>query len=128
MEDVRGKGMTFHEIKGGVSFDGGVATVEDLFFDSNAVDLVSYGTVDLVNGQLDLETEVQIFHTLDKALGLVPFLGKAVSQMTNIYLTVKDSWNNPKIRSAQTRMVTKPVKGIINAPKKALKGVESGNE
>ena len=61
---------------------------------------------------------IQIFYNVEKVLGLVPFLGKAVGQMMTIYLTVKGDWTNPKIGSAQTRMVTEPLKGMLDAPKK----------
>jgi uncharacterized protein YhdP len=128
MNDLRGEGMSFNAINGEASLGGGTITVKELFFESSALHLFSNGDIDLVNQQLDMNAEIQVLHALDKALGMVPFLGKTVSQMTNIYLTLKGDWTNPKIRSAQTRMVTKPIKDMINAPKKALKGAEPENE
>ena len=128
LKDLKGEGMSFSEIRGAASLGGGVVSVKELFLESSALHLVSHGDIDLVNQQLDMDAEIQIFYTLGKVLGMVPVFGKAVGQMTTIYLTLKGGWTNPKIGTSQTRMVTEPVKNMLNAPKKALKGFGSGNE
>ncbi len=120
MKDLRGEGMSFHEITGTVSFDSGTATVEGLLFDSKALDFFSSGTVDLVNQQLDMASEVRIFKTLDKALDRVPLVGKASSRLTNIYLTIKGPWTDPKIQIVPGRTFTEPVKEILKTPKKMM--------
>jgi hypothetical protein len=58
-----------------------------------------------------MKAHLELLGTVDTLLDLVPVLGKAAGQLTNVYLDLKGPWANPKIR-------VRPAKGLTEAGKK----------
>jgi hypothetical protein len=81
----------------------------------------SQGTVDLVNRQLNMTAHVKTLGTADGLLSLVPVLGKAAEQLSDVYLDVDGSLEKPKIRVRPAEGAEKTVEGVAEAP---VKGIE----
>ena len=87
------------------------AGLNNLSLLSPALNMGADGNVFLVQEQLDMNAQMELLGTVDTVLDLVPVLGKAAGQLTNVYLKLKGPLANPKIR-------VRPAKGLAEAGKK----------
>jgi uncharacterized protein YhdP len=126
-DDLAHEGFPFDQIIGGVSFENGTATTASRI-ESSALSGNVEGTVDLIHEKLDLNLDIQPLVTLDKALNLVPLVGKAAGDLTKIYLTLKGPLNAPKIGLSPTRTVTSPLKRLLKIPKEAFEWLQKEGE
>ena len=108
----------FKLIHAKASFERGQMTLSDSRIESNAFNGRARGTVDLVNQTLDVKAEIQTLATLDKALDLIPLVGRASSALTNIYVDVKGPLQSPRITPTPTKRVTSPLKELFRFPRK----------
>jgi uncharacterized protein involved in outer membrane biogenesis len=111
LDDLANEGIPFDSLTYQATFQDGTMGVNKLRLLSPALHLDADGTIYLVKERLDMKAHIELLGTLDKVLGLVPVLGKAAGQLTNVYLKLKGPWENPKIRVI-------PTKGITEAGKK----------
>ncbi|UCG14574.1 MAG: AsmA-like C-terminal domain-containing protein [Deltaproteobacteria bacterium] len=120
-DDLEGKGIPYDSLNVGVSFQDGNMSVNKLALVTPALTLDGQGTVDLVNRQLNMSAHVKTLGTEDGVLSLVPVVGKAAEQLSDVYLDVDGSLEKPKIRVRPAEGVEKAVEGEAEAP---VKGVE----
>jgi uncharacterized protein involved in outer membrane biogenesis len=111
LDDMNKKGIPFDSSTYRATFQDGTMDVNKLSLLSPALNLDADGNVFLVQEQLDMKAHIELFGTVDKVLDLVPVLGKAAGQLTNVYLDLKGPLANPKVR-------VRPAKGIMEAGKK----------
>jgi hypothetical protein len=126
-DDLAHDGIPFEQITGGASFENGTAMMASRM-ESSALNGDAEGTVDLIKEELDLNLGIQPLVTLDKALDLVPLVGKAAGDLTKIYLTLKGPLDAPKIGFSPTRTVTSPLKRLLEIPKGALEWLQKEGE
>ena len=60
---------------------------------------------------------------MDKVIGFVPVLGKSGQELTNIYLNLHGSLEDPKIAVRPAKGVAKAMVGEAEAPEKDAEGV-----
>jgi hypothetical protein len=96
-QDLAGKGIPFEKIKAQASFEGGNMSVKELFLKSDALNIGTNGTVDLVNRQLDMKTELEPLVILDETFRMVPVVGRLAEKLTKIYLDLQGPLEDPKI-------------------------------
>jgi hypothetical protein len=123
-EDLAGKGMPFKHIRTKASFKSGHMTIREARIESNAMNGVARGTLDLVNQKMDLKLEIQSLTLLDKVLGLIPLVGRVSGALTKVYLDVKGPLQDPRIRPTPTKNVTNPLKELFKAPERLFKRSE----
>jgi hypothetical protein len=111
LDDMAEKGIPFDSLTYQATFQDGTMDVNKLRLLSPALHLDADGNIYLVKQRLDMKAHIELLGTVDKVLDLVPILGKAAGQLTNVYLKLKGPWENPKIRVL-------PTKGITEAGKK----------
>jgi uncharacterized protein involved in outer membrane biogenesis len=111
LDDINKKGIPFDSLTYRATFQEGTMGVNKLRLSSPALNLDAEGNVFLVQEQLDMKAQIELLGTVDTVLDLVPVLGKAAGQLTNVYLHLKGPLANPKIR-------VRPAKGITEAGKK----------
>jgi uncharacterized protein YhdP len=111
LDDMNQKGIAFDSLTSQATFQDGTMSVNKLRLLSPALNLDADGNVFLVHKQLDMKAHLELLGTVDTLLDLVPVLGKAAGQLTNVYLDLKGPWANPKIR-------VRPAKGLTEAGKK----------
>jgi uncharacterized protein YhdP len=114
LDDMNKKGIQFDSLTCRAAFQDGTMDVNKLRLLSPALNLDADGNVFLVQEQLDMKAQIELLGTVDTVLDLVPVLGKAAGQLTNVYLDLKGPLANPKIR-------VRPAKGITEAGKKGTK-------
>jgi hypothetical protein len=111
LDDINKKGIPFDSLTYRATFQNGTMSVNNLRLLSPALNMDADGNVFLVQERLDMKAHLELLGTVDKVLDLVPVLGKAAGQLTNVYLDLKGPWANPKIR-------VRPAKGLTEAGKK----------
>jgi uncharacterized protein involved in outer membrane biogenesis len=111
LDDMANEGIPFDSLTYRATFQDGTMGVNKLRLLSPALHMDADGNIYLVKQRLDMKAHIELLGTLDKVLGLVPVLGKAAGQLTNVYLKLKGPLENPKIR-------VRPAKGITEAGKK----------
>jgi uncharacterized protein YhdP len=114
LDDMNKKGIPFDSLIYQATFQDGTMSVNKLRLLSPALHMDADGNVNLVKERLDMKAHLELLGTVDKVLDLLPVLGKAAGQLTNVYLKLKGPWDNPKIRVL-------PTKGITEAGKKGTK-------
>jgi uncharacterized protein YhdP len=114
LNDINKKGIPFDSLTYQATFQDGTMSTNKLRLLSPALNLDADGAIYLVKESLDMKAQIELFGTVDTLLDLVPVLGKAAGQLTNVYLDLKGPWENPKIR-------VRPAKGITEAGKKGTK-------
>jgi uncharacterized protein YhdP len=110
VDNLVNKGIPFDSIKYRASFEDGIMSVEKLRLTSPGLNLDAQGTVDLVNQHLSMTADAQTLGTLDKVLGLVPVAGKTATKLTNVYLDIKGSLEDPEISVRPAKGVTEAIK------------------
>jgi uncharacterized protein YhdP len=111
LDDMAKEGIPFDSLTYRATFQDGTMGVNKLRLLSPALHMDADGTIYLVQQELDMKANIELLGTVDALLDLVPVLGKAAGQLTNVYLNIKGPLANPKIRVL-------PAKGITKAGKK----------
>ncbi|MBW1772300.1 MAG: AsmA-like C-terminal domain-containing protein [Deltaproteobacteria bacterium] len=107
LSNVQDKGLAFKSIKAQADFSKGTMRVNMLRLISDAADINADGTVDLVTQRLNMYADVEPLQLADKALGIIPLLGKSISGITNVYLDVRGTLADPKIKVSKIKRTTK---------------------
>ena len=118
IEKFSSKGIPFKSIKTQTSFAKGTLNLNNLDFDSEAMNVNSQGTIDLINQELNIEAILVPFKTVDKALGFIPIVGQTVEDLTKMHIDIKGPLEDPKIHAAPVKRL---VKDVVKEPVENLK-------
>jgi len=100
--------------------------LDTLSLKSSALDVEATGEVDLVNRRQKGTAEVAVLGTLDKGLGFVPVVGGVAARVTKVYLGFHGSLEDPKVVARPDKVATETMKGVVEAPGKAGRGLIKG--
>jgi hypothetical protein len=118
IEKFSSKGIPFKSIKTQASFAKGTLNLNNLDFDSEAMNVNSQGTLDLINQELNIEAILVPFKTVDKALGFIPIVGQTAESLTKMHIHIKGPLEDPKIHAAPIKEL---VKDVVKEPVENLK-------
>jgi len=122
VEKFTSEGIPFQSIKIQTSFAKGTLNLNNLDFNSEAMNVNSQGTIDLVNQDLNIEAILVPFATVNKALNFIPIVGKRAGGLTEIHINIKGPLEDPKIQAARIKGLTGGVKDVVKKPIEILKG------
>ena len=88
LPDMVSDGMPFNEIKGSFAISDGVVATEDLFINSDAINISVLGKADMVREDLDFTIGVQPLQTVDKVVNRIPVVGWILTGKDKDFLTV----------------------------------------
>jgi len=115
LPDMVSGGMPYNQINASFSFRDGVVTTNDLFIDSNAMNISMVGNFDLVKERLDVTIGVKPLQTVDKVISRIPVVGWVLTgknkSLISAYFTAKGSLDNPTVTPVT---VTSLAKGVFN--------------
>lgn len=115
MPDMVSNGMPFREIAGSFSVSDGVIATQDLFINSDAINISVIGKTDIVKEDLDFTIGVQPLQTVDKIVNRIPVLGWILTGKDKDFLTVcfeaKGTWSDPKVTAIPAKSMAK---GVLN--------------
>jgi len=117
LPDMVMDGMPYNQINASFAFRDGVVTTEDLFIDSNAMNITIVGEFDLVRKQLNATVGVKPLQTIDKVVSRIPVVGWVLTgknrSLITTYFEAKGSLDNPTVRSITVKSMAKGVFGIF---------------
>ncbi|MBW1864720.1 MAG: AsmA-like C-terminal region-containing protein, partial [Deltaproteobacteria bacterium] len=128
IEKLSSDGIPFQSIKTQTSFTKGTLNLNSLDFNSEAMNVNSQGTIDLINQDLNIEAILVPFATVNKALNFIPIVGKTAGGLTQIHIDIKGPLENPKIQAARIKGLTGGVKDMVKKPVEILKGSGKNTE
>lgn len=115
LPDMVSGGMPYNEIKGIIAIKDGVASSQDLFIRSDAINMSIIGKADLVKEELDLTVGVQPLQTVDKIVNRIPVVGWLLSGkdkgILTAYFEAKGKWSDPKVTAIPVKSLAK---GVLN--------------
>ncbi|MEJ2431094.1 MAG: AsmA-like C-terminal domain-containing protein [Deltaproteobacteria bacterium] len=121
LKDFGSEGVPYKSVKAKTSLQDGKLNFSQLILESPALGLHAHGDIDLVKKLLNMRTDIEIFGTLDKILGLVPIVGEASTKLTKVYVTLEGDVDKPKI-------AINPAEGLAKAGKKEVREGEKGTK
>ncbi|GFO65592.1 AsmA-like C-terminal domain-containing protein [Geomonas paludis] len=117
LPDMVSGGMPFNKITGDIAFSNGVATTQNLFVDSNAMNISAVGKMDLVKDELDLNVGVQPLQTVDKVVSKIPIVGWILTgkdkSLITTYFEAKGRIEDPQVTAVPVKSLAKGVFNIF---------------
>ena len=117
LPDMVSGGMPFNKITGDVAFHNGIASTQNLFLDSNAMNISAVGKVDLVKNELDLNVGVQPLQTVDKVVSKIPIVGWILTgkdkSLITTYFEAKGRIEDPQVTAVPVKSLAKGVFNIF---------------
>lgn len=115
LPDMVSDGMPYKEVKGSFSISDGVMATQDLFINSDAINISVIGKADLVKENLDFTIGVQPLQTVDKIVNRIPVVGWLLTGKGKDFVTVffeaKGKWSDPQVSAIPAKSMAK---GVLN--------------
>ncbi len=117
LPDMVSGGMPYNKMTGSFTVRNGVATTNDFFIDSDAINISVIGKFDLPEEKLDLTVGVKPLQTVDKLVSHLPIVGWVLTgknkSLVTAYFEAKGSWDNPQVRAISLKSLAKGVFNIF---------------
>lgn len=117
LPDMVSGGMPFNRITGDFALKDGVASTENLFLDSNAMNISAVGRVNLARNELDLNIGVQPLQTVDKVVSKIPIVGWVLTgkdkSLITTYFEAKGRIDDPQVTAVPVKSLAKGVFNIF---------------
>jgi uncharacterized protein YhdP len=117
LPDMVSGGMPYNKISGTFELQNGVAETNDLFIDSNAMNISVIGRIDLPKERLDLTVGVKPLQTVDKIVSHIPIVGWILTgnnkSLVTAYFEAKGSWDSSQVRAIPVKSLAKGVFNIF---------------
>lgn len=115
LPDMASGGMPYNSIKGSIAVKDGILSTEDLFINSNAINVSIVGTTDIVKEEINLILGVQPLQTVDKIVNRIPIVGWLLTgkdkDLITAYFEAKGKWSDPQVNPIQVKSMSQ---GILN--------------
>lgn len=117
LPDLTSEGMPFDWVRGDFTLKKGVAHTENFLIQSPAMSMSAVGDLFLPKGTLKMIVGVQPFQTLEKVVGLVPFVGYILigedKKLVVAYFQVKGKIGDPEVTPRPIHTLSKGVLGVV---------------
>jgi uncharacterized protein YhdP len=118
LPDMVSDGMPYNQINAYFSLRDGLVTTDDLFIDSNAMNISIIGEFDLVKEQMNVTVGVKPLQTLDKVVSHIPVVGWVLTgknkSLITTYFQATGSLDNPEVKSITAKSMAKGVFNIFS--------------
>ncbi|HBG05773.1 MAG: AsmA family protein [Geobacteraceae bacterium GWC2_58_44] len=115
LPDMVSGGMPYNRITGDFAIKDGTASTENLYLDSNAINLSAVGKLDLLKNELDLNIGVRPLQTVDKVVSKIPIVGWILTgkdrSLITTYFEAKGPIEDPKVTAVPVKSLAK---GVLN--------------
>jgi hypothetical protein len=115
LPDMVTVGMPFNDIKGSFAISDGVVNTQDLFINSDAMNISVIGTANLVREDLNFTIGVQPLQTVDKVINRIPVVGWLLTgkdkDLVTVYFEAKGKWADPHVTAIPAKSLGK---GLLN--------------
>ncbi|HVO67760.1 MAG TPA: AsmA-like C-terminal domain-containing protein [Syntrophales bacterium] len=117
LPDMVNDGMPYTTITGTFSLKDGILSSNDLFVNSNAMNMSFVGKTDIINEELDLNIGIQPLQTVDKVVSIIPVVGWILTSDTKglitLYFEAKGKWNDPAVNAIPVKSMARGVFDIF---------------
>jgi len=117
LPDMVSGGMPFNKITGDFAVKDGTASTQNLFLDSNAMNISAVGKLDMVKNELDLNIGVQPLQTVDKVVSKIPIVGWVLTgkdrSLITTYFEAKGRIEDPQVSAVPVKSLAKGVFNIF---------------
>ena len=96
-ENFAAKGLPYQRITTQATFNNGSMDLKDLRFESNVIHMGAQGRINLVEEQIEMGVRFKPLGAVSTVVGMVPLVGKVAASLTEIYLNVSGSLDDPQI-------------------------------
>jgi uncharacterized protein YhdP len=128
LPDMVNEGMPYNAIKGTFSLKDGILSSNDLFVNSNAMNISLVGKTDIIKEELDLNIGIQPLQTVDKIVSIIPVVGWILTNDTRslitFYFQAQGKWSDPTVNAIPVKSMAKGVfdifKKIFQLPEKLI--------
>jgi uncharacterized protein YhdP len=118
LPDMVSDGMPYNEINATFSLRDGLVATDNLFIDSNAMNISMVGEFDLVKEQMNVTVGVKPLQTIDKVVSHLPVLGWVLTgknkSLISTYFQATGSLDNPEVKSIAAQSMAKGVFNIFS--------------
>ena len=119
LPDMVSNGMPYKDIHGSFAFSDGSMATQNLYINSDAMNISIIGTADMVKEELNFTIGVQPLQTVDKIVNHIPVVGwllkgKGKSVVT-AYFEAKGKWSDPQVSAIPVKSMAK---GVLNVFKR----------
>jgi uncharacterized protein involved in outer membrane biogenesis len=117
LPDMVTGGMPFNKITGAISVRDGIAATNDLFIDSDAINISAIGKLNLIKNELDVTIGVQPLQTVDKVVSHIPVVGWILTgkkkSLITTYFEAKGKVEDPTVTAVPVKSLAKGVFNIF---------------
>ncbi|GFO61859.1 hypothetical protein GMST_41840 [Geomonas silvestris] len=121
LPDMVSGGMPFNKITGDFAVKDGIASTQNLYIDSNAMNISTVGKFDLPRNELDLTIGVQPLQTVDKVVSHIPIVGWILTgkdrSLITTYFEAKGPIEDPRVTAIPVKSLGK---GVLNIFKRVF--------
>ncbi len=115
LPDMASGGMPYNSIKGSLAVKDGIITTQDVFINSNAINMSIVGTVDIIKEELNLTIGTQPLQTVDKIIHRIPIVGWLLTgkdkNLVTAYFEARGKWSDPQVTAIPAKNLGK---GLLN--------------
>jgi uncharacterized protein YhdP len=115
LPDMVSGGMPFNEITGNFSIKDGILSTNDLYVDSDAINISAVGSFNLANDQIDATIGVKPLQTIDKVVSRIPIVGWILTgkdkSLVTAYFEAKGEIGDPVVKAIPVKGMAK---GVLN--------------
>jgi AsmA-like C-terminal region/AsmA family/Protein of unknown function len=117
LPDMVAGGMPYNSIKATFAIRDGIAACNDLYVDSDAMNISVVGKVDLVRDELDATIGVKPLQTVDKVVSHIPIVGWILTgknkALITAYFEAKGKLADPTVRAIPVKSMARGVFDIF---------------
>jgi hypothetical protein len=117
LPDIVTDGMPYNAITGTFSLKDGILSTNDLFINSDSLNISSVGTTDIIREKLDAIIGIQPFQTMDKVVSRIPVVGWILTSDTKglitLYFQAHGDRSDPTVDVMPVTSMGKGVLGIF---------------
>jgi hypothetical protein len=119
LPDLNQNGFNYHALKGDFSIKNGIISTKLLKLESDSINLVYFGDINLVKKEYNANLAVYPLKTVDTILKYIPVIGylfrdkKGHTGVVVTYFSIKGPLDNPSISMLPASTVTKKVGNIL---------------
>ena len=117
LPDMVNDGMPYTAITGIFSLKDGILSSNDLFINSEAMNMSLVGKTDIIEEELDLNIGIQPLQTVDKVVSIIPVVGWILTSDTKglitLYFEAKGKWNDPTVNAIPVKSMARGVFDIF---------------
>ncbi|MFA5180580.1 MAG: AsmA-like C-terminal domain-containing protein [Syntrophales bacterium] len=128
LPDLNADGMPYNSITATLLLKNGIMTSKDFYIDSEAINMLAMGSMDIIQEKLDLKVGLQPLQTLDKIVGRIPVMGWILTdedrRFITVYFEVKGPVGDPEVKAIPGRELSAEgldmVKRVFKLPQKLI--------